>query len=229
MALLLVMVISPAYFSYHVVPARTLMAVLAGTLIADLSARLRASSSAGAVAVAAVLLCASLFMAANSWRTDGGKKSRLAFMRAVALGDGVGEYGYVLGTSPQFYFVNGFVPASNVMFPWALLGAPEFHYYKLPSTAGWRGRAVAEARERGLRDLMADFGRTPPSYILVIDNMARSAGSPRLADVPGFDEYLAQRCQFVRQVNAGWRGSARIFRCRTDGGLNQSERTTAAP
>jgi hypothetical protein len=215
-ALLLVMAVSPAYFSYHLVPARTLMAVLGGTVIADVSAKIRSSSSVGGVAVSALLICASLLMAANSWRTDGGKHSRLPYMRAVSLGDGTGEYGYVLGTSPHFYFVNGLVPASNVMFPWALAGAPEFHYFTLPSTANWRGRAVAEARTRGLDDLMADFRRTPPRYILVVDRMARSASSPRLSDVPGFDEYVAEHCQYLREVNARWRGIARIFRCRTN-------------
>jgi 4-amino-4-deoxy-L-arabinose transferase-like glycosyltransferase len=228
-ALLLVMAISPAFFSYHVVPARTLMAVLGGTLIADASARIRSSSSVTGVGVAAVLLCNSLLMAANSWRTDGGKQSRLPYMRAVALGDGRGEYGYVLGTSPQFYFVNGLVPASNVMFPWAVAGAPEFHYFTLPPTATWRGRAVATARARGLDDLMADFRRTPPRYIFVVDKMARSADSPRLADVPGFDEYVADRCRYLREVNGSWRGTARVFRCRTDGEILHTERATGVP
>jgi hypothetical protein len=228
-ALLIVMAISPAFFSYHVVPARTLMAVLGGVLIADVSAKMRTASSRAAGAAAAALICASLLMAANSWRTDGGKKSRLAFMRAVALDEGEGAYGYVLGTSPHFYFVNGLVPASNVMFPWALAGTPEFHYFTLPPTASWRGRAVAEARAQGLRDLMADFHRTPPRYILVVDKMARSAASQRLADVPGFDEYVADRCQYLRQVKAGWRGTAKIFRCNTEGETPAPERTRGAP
>ena len=88
---------------------------------------------------------------------------------------------------------------------------------------------MAEARKRGLQELMADFRRTPPRYILVVYRMARATGSPRLSDVPGFDEYGADRCQYLRQIQAGWRGAAHIFRCRTDGEMHRPERTSGAP
>jgi hypothetical protein len=228
-ALLLVTVISPVFFSYHVVPSRTLMAVLGGTLIADMSAKFRASSSVGSATVAIGLVSASLLMAAISWYRDGGKNLNLAFIHTASVGDSAGDYGYVLGTSPHFYFVNGLVPASNVMFPWALAGAPEIHYYTLPSIASRHGLVLAEARARGLQDLMADFRRTPPRYIFVVDKFARSAKSPRLADIPGFDEYVADRCQHLRKVSADWRGSANIFRCRTNNEMHPPEGTKGFP
>jgi hypothetical protein len=218
LALLSVTMLSPSFYSYHVIPVRTLMFVLGGVLIADVASQLPAWPARATVGVCSGFLAASTLVAVASWNGNGGKgKEPHAIDPGVRVDDGQGSYGYVLGMWPDFYVHNGLIPASNVMFPWALAGAPGNFFYTLPSPSSLRGSLLDWARGRGVQGLMADFHKTPPRYIVVIDKMARSAGSSMIADVPGFDDYLKDHCQHLRHVQAGNQGNASLFGCRTDG------------
>jgi hypothetical protein len=218
LALLAAALLAPVFYAYHSVPVRVFMAVTGGVFIADASARLHAWSPRALPAFVAALVAAAVLSAGSSWKTNGGKDRMPPARDPMSrVDDGQGRFGYVLGMWPDFYVHNGLVPASNVMYPWALVGAPANNFYELPEPSSLRGRMLGWAREHGSRQLMADFRRSPPRYIVVVDAMARVPGSPRIADVPGFDEYLKDHCDPVHEVEAGNQGPASLFRCRTDG------------
>ena len=103
------------------IPAWVPMAILGSLVIGDYWPRLYRSAPGGAAAVSMGLLAAALLPAASSWLSNGGRDN-IADLRAPrsVLQGSRGEFGYVLGTWPHFYFYNGLIPATAVQFPWAL-------------------------------------------------------------------------------------------------------------
>ena len=197
--LLAMLMVLPKYFAYHGIPAWVPMAILGSLVIGDYWPRLYRSAPGGAAAVSMGLLAAALLPAASSWLSNGGRDN-IADLRAPrsVLQGSRGEFGYVLGTWPHFYFYNGLIPATAVQFPWALPGTPGNWHSSLPDPASLRGRLLARLQERNLPILLADFQNTPPRYILVMEKMARRTGSTRVTDVPGLDDYLRERCAYSR-------------------------------
>jgi hypothetical protein len=208
-----VLLISPTYFIYHTIPVWTVMAVLAGVAIGDVWTRFRASSPAVVLYLGLGLLASAVLSAASAWHTNGGRGNIGQGGADAPAVDGRGRFGYVLGTWPDFYVYNSLVPASDVMFPWALPGTPASWVYNAPAPDSLRGRMLTLVHSRSHPKLFDDFKRTPPSYILVLDDMARDPGSIRVTDVPGFDEYLQQRCIFMKTSHDARRGAAKLFRC----------------
>jgi hypothetical protein len=166
------------------------------------------------------LLAAALLPAASSWLSNGGRDN-IADLRAPrsVLQGSRGEFGYVLGTWPNFYFYNGLIPATAVQFPWALPGTPGNWHSALPDPASLRGRLLARLQERNLRILLADFQNTPPRYILVMEKMARRTGSTRVTDVPGLEDYLHERCAYSSPISGPRTGPGLLYQCETGPGL----------
>jgi len=215
-AAIVVVMVAPTYFPYHTVPLWTLTAILGGTSVGEIWSRSRARAPTVTVYLAGGLLIAAVLSAASSWHTNGGRRDTSLARDDTPSVEG-GGYAYVLGTWPDFYVYNRLVPASDIMFPWALPGTPASWTYNPPGPGTLRDRMLEEVHARNLSRLFADFDRTPPGYILVLDDMAREAGSSRVTDVQGFDEYLEHRCTFVRTAHDERRGSARLFRCNVEG------------
>jgi len=228
LSLALPLALAPHFFSYHVVPLTTLMAVPAALVAADLvsfvnrglvakHALNQLSLRAGAL-LATALLLPSLLMASTSWSSHGGTSKPPTPAQGQELeADGKGQFAYVLGMWPTFYVNNGLVPASDVLFPWALAGAPPNFFYSLPPAGSLRHRLFTAARERGERQLLADFGQTPPRYIVVVVDMARAPNSKRVSDVIGLDDYLARQCHRQSDLVGPKGSSAVLFRCAAPG------------
>jgi hypothetical protein len=215
--ILVVMVLAPYHFTYHAVPAWALLAIVAGTVVGDAWPPLRKRPQI-ALGISGVLLVSAVLAGASSWHTNGGRRPTDEHEEAPPLVQAsANRYAYVLGTWPDFYVYNGLVPASDVMFPWALPGTPPNWSYTPPQADSWRGRVLRYVQARGIARLFDDFMRTPPSYILVLDDMARQPDSEKVTDVPGFDAYLRERCTYDRTVYDKRRGLARLFRCGAGG------------
>jgi hypothetical protein len=208
-----VLVISPFYFEYHTTPAMATMAIFSGMMVGDLWDRAR-DLLKFRIAIAVSLLISTILAAMSSWLSNGGRGD-LATQRVneSVINNQANAYGYVLGTRPSFYVHNKLIPASDVMFPWALTGTPANWFYTPPSTDSLKGRILGYVQKRTLPKLFDDFKRTPPHYILVVNNMARASTSLGITDVPGFDEYLRDKCVFQRTI-ADERGeSASLYSC----------------
>jgi len=217
LALLLSVLVAPIFFPYHLVPVRILMAILGGVVISGLAAELPRASPKVVAALCTALITSTVLAAASSWYGNAGKSSWPRTIPPEWLVEGGrGQFGYVLGMWPEFYVVNDLIPASSVMFPWALAGTPGNHFYSLPPATSLRGRLLGWSRERGLRSLQADFVHTPPRFIALVESMSRAANSPHQSDVPGMDEYLSAHCGFLRHVTFNQRDGASIYRCRPE-------------
>ncbi len=213
--MLLVAFISPIYFSYHLLPGWMLLSVMAGVLVQRV-ADVQSTSRRLAAGLAAAMVLPAAMMAATSWYTSGGKAKNLNLGAPVPLVAGAkGEYGYVLGTWPDFYFSSGLIPASNVLFPWSLPGAPANWSYAPPDPASLKGRWLAAVHDQSVRKLMSDFARTPPSYIVVSHDMARAPGSHRVTDVLVFDDYLRQHCSYLRPAPENLGSAQSLYGCNT--------------
>ena len=77
-------------------------------------------------------------------------------------------------------------------------------------------RALAgQMQKRNLANLYAEFRDRPPRYIAVLDNMTRGPSSSRVTDVPGFDDYLRDSCDYSHSIAVPRWGGVIIYRCRT--------------
>lgn len=214
LAMLAMLLMTPTFFDYHLIPAWALMAICGGVAISDAFSSRFAESPRATTSLATGLLVSAVLMSASSWTTNGSRKGTVdTWTPADVVGTGSGEYAYVLGTWPDFYVYNGLVPASDVLFPWALPGAPGHWGFTLPDPDSLRGRWLAAAHDRNIRKLIDDFGHTPPRYIVVIDEMARSSDSGRVSDVPGFDEYLIAHCGYMRAMTDSNMRPGKLFGC----------------
>ena len=222
--------VSPIFYPNHVVPVMVVMAVTSGVLFADAASGWMASNPRAIATFGAVVLVSSILTTASSWRGNGGKQSALLAIDPRPLIErDEGQYAYVVGMWPNFYIEHGLIPASNVMFPWALLGAPPNHLYTLSPPKSLRGRLLSWARARATSELISDFSRTPPRYIVVVDRLARSPNSLRIVDVPEIDAYLQGRCHRLSDVQTGNHGKGSIFRCRIDVQGNQAVPAATLP
>lgn len=202
-------VISRQYFLPHLLPAWLLMAVAAGVSIAGWQkwgvARYGGRGD-WQVAVGTVSLIAALLMFVNSWYMNGDVKKREAAKQHV-LDEGSripnvqGSYGYVLGVRPEFYFFNGIIPASDVLYPAALIrdgqASPNTETGKQENLLS---RLSVAMQTHATRRLMEDFAITPPDHIFLVDRWARSTGTQGVTDVKLLGDYIRTHCVHSRTV-----------------------------
>jgi hypothetical protein len=210
-ALLLIPFAAPAFFAYHLLPAWLLLALLGGIAWGQ------AGAPARQVVGPLVVVMAGL-AAAGAWMGNGGKgqvEAPTQDTRAAQAHPTPGaRYGWSVGYWPEFYVHRGLVPASDVLFPWALPGAPPNALFHLPAPGsrleGWLNRS----RARALARLWADFERTPPDVIALTTPLARAEGSTALSDVPGLDAWIARHCRPLGASQDNQHRPVRLFDCR---------------
>jgi hypothetical protein len=231
LSMLLVIFISPVFYGPHILPVVLLMAALAGIGLAELSrAFLNAGMRNGKAVLSIALITPSLLMTVSTWMKHGGTRDKreASAMHAVLKGEGRGEYAYVVGIWPSFYVKNGLIPASNLMFPWALAGAPPSAMYG-PPTPGTRRAAMLNWVHRHMEaSLLEDFRRSPPRFIAVINGMARSATSKRITDVNVIDDYLLKHCTFRQEIIGDHDFAGELYRCRIGNEPNAPPPRTAS-
>lgn len=206
-----VLFLSPVFYTYHIAALTPVLAVVAGIAVARAA---RTAPLLGQRYLVVGLLVPTLLMGAHMWNLKLGVTDDQAHPYALRQPAVAGSHGYVLGMFPEFYSDNGLVPASSVMFPWALPGAPPNPLYRPPEGHGLKARLFARAQAHGLERLWSDFRQRPPHYIAVVHRLARAPGSSaRVSDVPGFDAYLEAHCQVQQEMDQQQFGPATIFRC----------------
>lgn len=239
--MLAVVLVSPSAYRYHLIPGVILMAVLAGIAVARLGESLPSGSEAAAGSggaapmsgsgaslrtqtVTVILVVPAALMAVTSWFGHGGidDTNRRAASRAADAvlsaqdrepSAGGRQHAYVLGMWPGFYVHNGLTPATNVMFPWALPGAPPNGMYGPPAAGTTRAAILAWAHRHMEAAIEDDFRRTPPRFIVLVHEMSRSPDSDRTTDVVVISRYLAQHCRFDRPLTAPNELNGSLFRC----------------
>ena len=211
LGMLLMLLVAPILFAYHALPAWALMAAVGGAAASRL---LQAPPVRIRRVVAAVLLVAVAIQSLQGWITTGGKAG-VGDAGAVVprLVIEPGDYGYVVGTWPAFFVVTRLVPASDVMYPNALPGAPASWAYTPPDSATSKGRRLIALQEQNAIALRDDFKRTPPRYVMVVDALARAPGSSRVTDIEVLETYLHERCRLDREVPGGVFERGRLYVC----------------
>jgi Dolichyl-phosphate-mannose-protein mannosyltransferase len=221
-AMALVPVLAKQYFPPHLLPAWLLMSIPAAVVAAGwLQGLMQAPPTAMGTysAWAGVGLVVAVVMAVNSWYLNGDAvKRRLSQQHQLDPGSRIsgaaGSYGYVLGVRPEFYFFNGIVPASDVLYPAGLAGAG--------STPRARGSAEAQpllvrahafVQAQAEQRLMAQFRQTPPEHIFLVDKWARAPGSTAATDVLLLDVYIALHCEQLRVVEGKPYQQGVLYRC----------------
>lgn len=201
LSMLGVLWISPVLYDYHLIPSYILLAELGAIALARAWQRERPGFDGAALVVPTLLTLSLLAMVA----TLRGNSVRTPVHAAKVQTSPQDRYGYVFGLAPQFYTQNRLLPASGVMFPWALPGAPAFSLFTPPPDGSWRSRWLKALHGPNRHKLLQDFERTPPAWIAVVHGAARAGNSSHTVDMPGFDEYLQRHCRFQRHflLNSG--------------------------
>lgn len=216
-------VISRQYFQPHLLPAWLLMAVAAGASVAawlNWGFERYGRNGEWQVATGAACLLITVLMAVNSWYINGDASKREASKQHILdtgsrIPDAQGSYGYVLGIRPEFYFFNGIVPASDVLYPEALIRAG-----KAVAPAGSENqenlltRLHSTMQAHASQRLMEDFARTPPTHIYLIDKWARKTDSVAATDVEVLSEYLRIHCSLFRTVAGKPYQAGRLYTCK---------------
>jgi len=221
-AMALVPVLAKQYFAPHLLPAWLLMSIPAAVIAAVWLQGLKQasiSSSGTFPACAGLGLGVAIVMAVNSWYLNGDVvKRRLGQQHQLDQGSSIpgaaGSYGYVLGVRPEFYFFNGIIPASDVLYPAGLAGAGSSvrssdEIEALPVLA----RALAVTQKQAELRLMSQFRQTPPEYIFLVDRWARVPGSAALTDVLSLNRYITKHCTRVRAVKGQPYQQGLLYRC----------------
>jgi hypothetical protein len=211
LGMLALLLVAAILFDYHVLPAWTLMAVAAGVLLAALLSRL--PTAWAGVGTCGVLVLA-LLQGVHSWNTTGGQGgARDSRAEVPDLPSTRGEYGYVIGNWPAFFVATRLVPASEVMYPNALPGAPSSWAYTPPDPTTPKGARLIAHQERNAVKLAEDFSRTPPRWIMVVAALARAPGSSHITDIKVLDRYIRERCSLDRQVGGGVFTRGQLYAC----------------
>ncbi len=215
LAMLLIAFVSPIYFAYHLVPSWILMAILGGIVIGELEEMSFDGPRRGARFLAAGIVTFSLVSAATSWYSNGGRNKATTLDRPEAfINDGRGQYAYVLGMWPSFYVYNDLVPASRILFPWALPGNPVNWAYKPPGPNSVRGQVLTRLHSANLQQLFEDFRHTPPKYIIVSHKITKPGGLSQATEVPGFDAYLLEHCVYKGEAPEYLSLGQSLYNCR---------------
>ncbi len=211
LGMLLLLLVAPVQFYYHLLPAWMLMAVLAAWGVADVFSR---SGVAVRFVVLVMLILGSAQQTWQTWAVEVPRPPRDWNLPLVPkLANAKGQFAYVVGVWPAFYVVNGLIPASNVLYPNALPGAPASWNYTPPGPDTWYGARLLALQSDNARQLIEDFKRTPPRFILVIEADARAKTSIRSTDIEVLAAYLSARCHPQTQVSGTGREAGMLHVC----------------
>jgi hypothetical protein len=200
LGLWLMLVLSPTLFRYHLMPVLALAVVPASAGLLGLRRWLAVVPHAGLGLSLAVPVVALVWVAAVLRGPGIRSETDREFYDFQRFDTGGARYAYVQGMWPEFFVANGLIPASEVMYPNALPGTPSFWGFKLPPKGSPKALALARVNADAAAQLMADFARTPPAFIHVVDFVARAPGSQAVTDVPFLNEYLQSHCRPLKRI-----------------------------
>ncbi len=204
---------TPLLTTAHLLPFLVLAAPLGGVLLAELVRHLSAQRNVVAGAMAGLLLYAACVVLAAWFGPNAREKTGASFYRFEKVNTTGAHFGYVVGQWPEFYTHNRLVPASSVMYPTALPGAPESWMFKPLDPQTLKGRWASAAFERNANALLEDFAATPPRYIHVANAMARSKGTKAATNVPVLASYIARHCVMLRELEGAIQHAGTVYEC----------------
>lgn len=222
MGSMLVPLLAKQSFQSHLLPVWLLMSVPAGAALARWLETLSGDGSlvrSQRLVICTIGLMFSLWMAGNSLHSNGDPIRREAVKHhaldaASRIPEARGSYGYVLGVRPEFYFFNGIIPASDVLYP----GPLRSEGTSLPTSSqgqgnGWRDRAWLSLRLHAEERLKDDFSKTPPRYVFLVDEHSRRPGSDSVSDVAVIRDYVNSHCKMLRSVEGKPYQTGRLYEC----------------
>ncbi|WP_422013830.1 hypothetical protein [Roseateles sp.] len=212
LGLLLIGLLTPMLMAQHLAPFFVESAVLAGVVAGRYLTEHGTTPAADALGMGWAIC--GLAVVLTVWFGPAGRaETGRAFYRFEKLPAAQTRYAYVAGIWPELFVTNGLLPASDVMYPTALPGAPNSWFFTRPDPATLKGRIAIKNFERNAISLMADFKRTPPSYIYVSNDMARSPGQARPTDIPVLADYIDSHCSYLREIVGVKQHAGVIYRC----------------
>jgi hypothetical protein len=188
------LLVAPIFLRFHLLPLLVIAAIYAAAMLVQLMVGTTDKGAVLAVPAGLAVFCGMVALSAWGGAYANPLRDEMRWSRFKVAGDR-GAYAYVIGTWPEFYVQSGFIPASRVLYPTGLPGAPATWAYEPPDQATWKGAKLLELQTRNAEQLKADFAATPPKYILVNPAMARSPGSERVTDIVVLDLYLQEHCR----------------------------------
>jgi hypothetical protein len=214
-AVLTTIVLAPRVFAYHLLPLHLWMAMTAAVAVGRIGARTSGPDTATTRwQIGLALLVPALCAVYAVWASNG--PDSLQRPRPATLVDGaaVGDYAYVVGSWPHFYGDNGLRPASSVLYPWALRGAPASPMHRLPEPGSLTQRLQSWVLAHAMEQLQDDFRRTPPRYIVLMHVFANQAGAPTAVDIPEIDRYLRAHCHHRPiELVSHWGHASSLYHC----------------
>jgi len=215
---------SPIYLRYYLVPILVLMSISGGIVVhrvLEVTFHKDSKATIYSYWISMGVVMASGLIAASSWHTNGGRgrvgeSVQDSYWRIE--GAKPGDYAYVLGMQPEIYAYNRIFPASRIMFPWALPGTPSSWFYRKPLEGERLEKILNYFHDRNIKQFHADFISTPPKYIVLAHDMARSEFSQSLTDVPGLSDYIAKNCEWAGEMEGKPSQKMTLYLCNSRGG-----------
>jgi len=214
LGLLALLLVAPIMFPYHLMPMLVLAIVPACAFLLGIKQAVqRASPTLLRAGQWSLLLLAALWTL-SVWFGPGGRSNTgRELFGFEKIDTGGARYGYVVGAWPEFFTFNGLVPASEVMYPNGLPGVPSFWGFQRPDPESLKGRFLTVVQQYNAAKLTADFAKTPPRFIHVVDAMARSPGLAAPTDIPLLADYITRHCQLLRHVPGRMQYAGSLYQC----------------
>ena len=183
-------------FSYHFLPAFMYAAVAIGVGYAALMRALPTTSGRASVGFAVVVFSAiqGLAMWKSADRRNSGPDP-FSYYRVP----GLATHAFVVGQWPAFYAFNNLIPASDVLYPQALRGVRAGGFYRPPAPGSLKAELLDRFRSLNEEKILGDFSKTPPTYIYVIDWVAKVA-TEEASNLPLINGYVSKHCKFEARV-----------------------------
>ena len=183
-------------FSYHFLPAFIYAAVAIGVGYVALMRALPTPSGRASVSFAVVVFSAIQGLA--MWKGSDGRSGGpdpFSYYRVP----GQATHAFVVGQWPAFYAFNQLIPASDVFYPQALRGVKAGGFYRPPAPGSLKAELLNIFRSLNEEKILSDFSKTPPTYIYVIDWLAKVA-TEEASNLPLINGYIAKHCKFEARV-----------------------------
>ena len=205
----LIALMSPLLFGYHLFPVWCLITVLAGFYIA-----VAIKNEVFSIPISAALLTVAVLSPLALYGSVGAKNEQGKDLYSYEPVSGYeGKYAYIAGQWPAFYVFNGLIPASDVMYPTALPGAPASWAFTPPDPSSRKGELLRRLYEYNVPRLLNDFYRTPPSLIFVEDLNANSKPHDQISDINVLNKYILANCKFSKRIEGFFMHEGSLFKC----------------
>lgn len=209
-----VLLASPIIMRFHLFPAAALAVVVVALCLLGSAPVASPEGAAGQRWVGRAALLWALVVTLGAWGGPAGNPLRdRKILVTHELKAPRGAYAYVVGIWPKLYVDNGLVPASDVLYPTAFPGAPMLWSYQEPAPGTAKARMLADLHRHNIERLLADFAKTPPEVVVVVEGEGRAENSNRASDIAVLDNYIAGHCRPDELIDIPGHIRAQVYAC----------------